>query len=248
MHLGAAQLFVGGDFAGGGLEQGRASQEGLGTAAHHDHIVGHAGQVGAAGGRVAVHHAHLRNAFGRQPRLIGEAAAAFDEYLTDVHQVGAARFDQPHHRQFVLQRDGFGAQALAQAHRRDGAALDGAVRRDHHAADARDRADAADDPAAQHVLLAVVVVHPEAGQGRELEPRRTAVEQQCDALARQQLFAGTELGLLAVRGVAHTVFERAKTLDQREHLRALALEALGLRIDLTLNDWHGRLSLNGRSE
>jgi hypothetical protein len=50
MHLGAAQLFVGGDFAGGGLEQRRAGQEGLGAAAHHDHVVGHARQVGAAGG------------------------------------------------------------------------------------------------------------------------------------------------------------------------------------------------------
>jgi hypothetical protein len=55
---------------------------------------------------------------------------------------------------------------------------------------------------------------------------------------------GRELGFLAVRCVAHTVFERAETVDQRVHLRALALEALGLRIDLTVNDGHGRVSLN----
>jgi hypothetical protein len=45
-----------------------------------------------------------------------------------------------------------------------------ALGRENHAAHARDDADAGDDAAAEHVLLAVVVVHAKAGQGGQLQP------------------------------------------------------------------------------
>ena len=81
VHLGAAQLLVGGDLAGRGLQQRRAGQEDLGLVAHHDDVVGEAGQIGAARGRRAVHDGDLRDAARRHARLVGEAAAARHEDL-----------------------------------------------------------------------------------------------------------------------------------------------------------------------
>jgi hypothetical protein len=79
------------------------------------------------------------------------------------------------------------AQTLLQAHGRHGAALDGAVAgADQHAL-ARHLADAHDGAAAQHGLLAVVVVHAQAGQGAEFQEAAAPVEQARHALTRQQL-------------------------------------------------------------
>ena len=66
VHVGAAERLVVGDLAGGGLEQRRAGEEGAAAAADHDHVVGQAGHVGAAGGRRAVHDADHRQAGGRE--------------------------------------------------------------------------------------------------------------------------------------------------------------------------------------
>src|SRR5690606_10377616 len=148
VHFGAAQLFVGGDLAGGGLQQRRAGQEHLGLAAHHHHVVGQAGLIGAAGGGGAVHHGHLGNAHGRDACLVGEAARAFHEDVGGVVQVGAAGLGQGDDGQLVLHGDLLHAQRLLQAGGGDGAALDGAVVGQHQAAHALHVADAGDDAAA----------------------------------------------------------------------------------------------------
>ena len=101
-----------------------------------------------------------------------------------------------HDRQLVFQRDVLHAQLLLQTHRCRGAALDRAVRGGDEAADAGNIADAANDPAAEDVVLAVVIVHAETGERGELEERTAAVEQKRHALARQQLAALGELLLL----------------------------------------------------
>ena len=51
VHHGAAELLVGRDLAGRGLQQRRPGEERLGAAAHHDDVVGEARHVGAARGR-----------------------------------------------------------------------------------------------------------------------------------------------------------------------------------------------------
>ena len=91
VHLRAAQFFVAGVFADGGLHQRRASQVDAAAAPDQHHIVAQARQIRAAGGGRAMHHRDLRDAGGRQPRLVGKGAAAVDEDLGLVHQVGAAR-------------------------------------------------------------------------------------------------------------------------------------------------------------
>ena len=106
VHDCAAQLFVGGDLAGSGLEQRRSGQKGLGAAAHHDDVVGQAGHVRAAGGRGSVHHGDDRDAGARQPREVVEQPAPADEELHPVlEQVGTRGLDQVQEGQLVLQRD-----------------------------------------------------------------------------------------------------------------------------------------------
>jgi hypothetical protein len=59
-------------------------------------------------------------------------------------------------------------------------------------------ADADDAAAAHHALLAVVVVHAQAGQRAELQEVAAAVEQPRHAFARQQLAAASKLAALAL--------------------------------------------------
>jgi hypothetical protein len=223
VHLRAAQFLVAGVLADGGLHQRRAGQVDAAAAAHQHHVVAQARQVGAAGGGRAVHHGDLRDAGRRQPRLVGEGAAAVDEDLGLVHQVGAAAFHQRHQRQLVLARQFLRAQRLLQAHRRHGAALDGAVAgADQHAL-AGHHADADDAAAALHALLAVVVVHAQAGQRAELEKVAAAVDQPRHALARQQLAALLELVALARRFGHHLGFQRAHLGQALGHARGVGL-------------------------
>ncbi len=161
---------------------------------HQHHVVREPWQVRAARGGGAVHHRDLRDAGGRQARLVGEAAPAVHEDLGLVHQVGAAGLDQRYERQLVVAGDLLRAQRLFQAHRGDGAALDGAVARRHDAcARPATTADADDGAAALDALLAVVVVHAEPGERAQLEEVAASIEQPRDALARQQLAAFIEL-------------------------------------------------------
>ena len=247
VHLGAAEFLVGRDLAGRGAQERRAGEKDLGAAAHQDHVVGQAGQIRAARGRGAVHHGDLRNAGGRHARLVGEAAPAFDEHLRLVQQIGAAGFDEAHERQLVLERDLLDAQVLLHAHGRRGAALDGAVIGGNDAADARHVADAGDAAAALDALGAVIVVHAQAGERRQFEPRRTRIDQQRDTLARQQLAAGAKAIALGVGEVPHLLLERAEVADQRQHLLAIGAKRCGVGIDAALDDRHERFSCSLRA-
>ena len=241
VHLGAAQLLVGGDLAGRGLQQRRAGQEHLGLVAHHDDVVGQARQVGAARGRRAVHHGDLRDAARRHARLVGEAAAARHEDLGLVQKVGAARFDQVHDRQLVLHHDLLDALALALARWRHRAALDGGVGRRHHAAHALDIADAG-DRAAAGARSVLVVVHAVAGERHQFEERRAAVEQQRDALARHELLALGEAVARLLRCRLHARLGGAELGDGCEHLLAVALVVVAVAVDLAFDDGHVSLS------
>ena len=186
-----------------------------------------------------MHDGDLRNAGRRQARLIGKTATALDEHFSLVEQIGAAGLHKLHHRQLVAHRDLLHAQMLLHAHRGDRAAFDRAVVGGHDAANAGHVADTSDAAAALDAGIAIVVVHAEAGKGRELEPRRAGIEQKRDALARQQLLARAETVAPGIRGVAHLLFERAKFTDQRQHLLAIGAEIFRLWIDPALDDRHG---------
>ena len=178
-----------------------------------------------------MHHGDLRDAHGTQPRLVGEALAAVHEDLGLVHEVGAAGLDQSDQGQLVLAGDLLCAQALFQAHGRDGAALERRVRGGDQAALAGHHADADDGAAAQHALLAIVVVHAQAGEHRQLQEGRAAVDQAGDAFARQQLAAFFELVALGGRAFAHLGFEGADLIQPLLHAGGVALEGVGLRVE-----------------
>ena len=48
VHFGAAELLIPGDLAGGGAQQRRACEKHFCLVAHQDHVIGKAGQIGAA--------------------------------------------------------------------------------------------------------------------------------------------------------------------------------------------------------
>jgi hypothetical protein len=87
--------------------------------------------------------------------------------------------------------------------------------------------------------VAVIVVHAEAGKRRELEPRRAAVDEQRDTLARQELVAGAEALAPGVGEIPNLLLERAEISDQRQHLLAVGAKGLGALIDAALDDRHG---------
>ena len=98
MHLRAAELLVVALLAGGHLDQGRTTQEDLRALLDHDDVVAHAGDVGAAGGRVAEHQRDSGDRLRRLAGQVAEPAAAGDEDLALRRQVGAAGLDQVDHR------------------------------------------------------------------------------------------------------------------------------------------------------
>ena len=189
-----------------------------------------------------MHHGDLRNAGCRHARLVGEAAPAFHEHLRLVEQIGTAGFDEAHERQLVFECDLLNAQVLLHAHRRRGAALDGAVIRGNDAADARHVTDAGDAAAALDALGAVIVVHAQAGERRQFEPRRTRIDQQRDTLARQKLAAGAKPIASGVGEIPHLLLERAEAADKRQHLLAIGAKRFGVGIDAALYDRHERFS------
>jgi len=165
--------------------------------------------------------------------------AALDEDLRLIAQVRATGLHQIDQRQLVDQRDFLCAKILLQAHRCDRTALDRAVADFDQAAHAAHVPDASNQPTAENVALAVVVVHAEAGERRQLEPRRALIEQQREAFARQQLAALFEQVFFGIRGLAHPTFESAELIDELKHRRTIGPEGFAGRIDATFDNGHG---------
>ena len=239
VHLRAAQVLVGGDLAGRGLEQRRPGEKGLGAAAHHDHIIGQPGQIGAARGGGAVYHGDHRQAGRRQAREIVEQAAAGDEALDLVgEQIGAAALHQLDKRQLVLERDFLAAHDLAPAECAQGTCAYARIVRDHHAAHAADHADAGEHRRARDAARGIGIVGAVARQACEFEERRARIEQARQALARQQRAALVEGGLGSRRRGNGAALQGAQALDQIEHGGALLLKRFGVGIDAGLGRIH----------
>ena len=158
MHQRAAQLLVGGNLAGGRLQERRAGQKCLGAVAHHHDIVGEAGHVGPARRRRAVRQRDHRQAGGGEPRQAGEEPAAVDEMLHLVaEQIGAGRLDEMDERQLAGERDGLQAPELVAAPGLGGAGRDAGIVGGDEAAHARHVADAGNAGAAGHGLFRIAL-------------------------------------------------------------------------------------------
>jgi hypothetical protein len=232
VQLRAAERLVACDFAGRRLQQRRPCEKNLGAAAHHHDIIGEAGLIRAARCRRTVYDRNHGNSGGGKPRHVGEGRAAAHEHLGLQQEVGARALDQLHVGQLALQRDFLRPDRLLDAHRMRGAALDAGIVGRDHAARARNHADADDRTAAVDVLLAVVLVHAEAAERRELEERRVAIEQQIDALARRQLAPLPEFDVGSAGRLADLCLERAKLGDQLEMRGAIGAERVTVDDDV----------------
>ena len=177
-------------------------------------LVGHRGDVRAAGGARPHDRGDLRDAGGRQVGLVEEDPAevvAVGEDLVLHRQERAAGVDEIDARQPVGGSHLLRAQVLLHGHRVVGAALDGRVVGDHDALAPADPADAGDDAGRRNR----VVVHPDGGERRQLEERRARVEQPVDPVADEQLAAGGVLGAGRLRTtLAHDGQPRAQLVDQ----------------------------------
>ncbi|MNK71565.1 hypothetical protein D3C87_910180 [compost metagenome] len=240
MHLGTTEFFIGGDFASGRFQQWRTGEKQLGLAAHHYHVIRQPRLISATGRGRTMHHGNLRQTHCRHPRLIGKTARAFDKNLRRVIEVGAATFGEGDHREFVFLGDLLQAQGFFQASGRDRPALDCAVVRHHHRANAADVTDTGDQSATGGTAV-LVVVQLVAGEAGQFEKRRAGIEQQIQALTGQQLPALVEPGFGFGGLVQQTLFELLHMFDRREHGRAVAGKRFAVRVESGLDLRHGLL-------
>lgn len=244
VHLGTAQVFLGRDLAGGGQQQRRSGEEGTRPAPHHDHVVRQARHVGAAGRRRTVHHGDHGQPGGRHARQVAEHGATGNEALDLVaQQVGAGALHQMHERQLVLQCDVLGPQDLLQCHGTEGTGLDAGVGGHHHAARPAHHADAGHDAGARHALRKVRMVLAVARQRRQFQVGTAGIEQQGDAVARQQLPAFVEQRLRLGRAVAGALLQCAHLGQQAQHVVPVGGEGFALRMDAGIE--HGRHQMAG---
>ena len=239
VDVGAAQLFGGDDLAGGGLHERRSAEEDRALVPDDDRLVGHRRHVGAPGGARSHDDGDLRNAERRHRRLVVEDAAeviAVGEHVDLVRQVGAARVDEIDARQAVLARDLLRPHVLLHGERIVGAALDRRVVADDDALATGDAPDAGDDARRRDV----VAVHAVRRELRELEERRSRIDQRADALARQELAARDVLGAGARAAAFLDLGDlRAQVGDERRHRVAVVREHRVARVELRFDDGHG---------
>jgi hypothetical protein len=94
VHLGAAELLVVRDLAGGHLDQRGTAEEDLGPLPDHHDVVAHAGDIGPTGGGVAKDQRDRRDAGCGQLREVAKHRPAGDEDLGLRREVGTSGLDQ----------------------------------------------------------------------------------------------------------------------------------------------------------
>jgi hypothetical protein len=183
VHVGAAELLLLRVLAGGHLHERRAAEEHLGAFADEDRVVGHAGDVRAAGRRGPEDHRDGGDAGLRQGGEVVEGAPTGDEDVLLGAQVRTRRLGEVDDREAVLAGDRQAAEGLGDRVRVGRAALDGGIRTADVALDAADAADAGDGGTTRVEVRAVT------DQRLELEERAALVEQEREPFADEELVA-----------------------------------------------------------
>src|SRR5215472_17291351 len=94
MHFRASQGFLIGNLPSGHLYQRRAGKKDLSLPLDHDHIVGHATQVGPTGGRTAENYRDGGDALLRPSRDLAETPSPSDEDFGLYRQIGPGGLHQ----------------------------------------------------------------------------------------------------------------------------------------------------------
>ena len=144
VHVAAAERLVVDVLADGGFDERRPGEIDRALLLDDDRFVAHRRHVGAAGRARAHDDRDLRDAARRELRLVVEDSPEVIAVRKDLvlhRQERAAGVDEIDARQAILERDLLRAQVLLHRQRVIGAAFDGRVVRDDHAADAANGAD-----------------------------------------------------------------------------------------------------------
>mmetsp|Transcript_7986 Transcript_7986/g.22467 ORF Transcript_7986/g.22467 Transcript_7986/m.22467 type:complete len:290 (+) Transcript_7986:671-1540(+) len=172
--------------AGRGLHQEGPRQEDGAVLVDDDGLVGHGGDIGAAGRAGAEDRGDLGDAPGRHVRLVEEDPAEVLPVREDLRLHGqerAARVHEVDAGQLVLLRDRLRPEVLLHRQREVRPALHGRVVRDEEALAPRHEPDAGHDAGARHAP----VVHVPGRQLGELQEVRAWVDDAPDALAGELL-------------------------------------------------------------
>src|SRR5258706_10169236 len=159
-------------------------------------------------------------------------------------QEGAARIDEVHARETILQSDLLGPQMLLDGHRVVRAALHRGIVGDDDDFLALDAPDAGDEARGGRIS----VVHAEGGELRELEEGRARIQQGAHALARQEL-AAVRVLLLRIRPAALGRLRdlRAQVFHERAVVRDVGLEGFASGVEARLDLRHGQAAFPSRS-
>ena len=126
------------------------------------------------------------------------------------------------------------------------AGIDAGIRDEDHAARAADEADAGDDARAVDGIDAVVLMHADAAQGRQFQKIGPAVEQERNALARQQLLALAETLDGSGRQLDHLGLERAYFVYQSQMRRLVGFRFGAVGDKIGTKGWQRTLSPSER--
>jgi hypothetical protein len=238
VHIGAPQLLGRHDLAGRGFDQRWPREKDRTLVLDDDGFVRHGRYIGPTSGAGTHDYRDLRDAQRRHVGLVVEDAPemlAIGEYVVLVGQIGATGVDQINAWQVVLLRDLLRPQVLLHRHRKIRAAFDcGIVGHDHAFASVHP-ADAGDDAGGGHL----VVIHVPGCQLRQLEQRRSHVEQRTHTVARKQ-FAPRQMLLACGLATALTdgLHLLAQISDLLRHGPRIGAELRAARVELRGEDRH----------
>ena len=184
VDLGAAELLRGDYLPGGGLHQGRPTQEDRSLVAYDHRLITHRRHIGTAGSAGSQYRCDLRDLLRGELRLVVEDAAEVVLIREDLilhRQEGSSGVDQIDAGQMVLLSDLLRAQMLLHRHWEIGAALDRGIVADNHDLAAVHQTDAGDDSGTG----CLVVVHLMGGQGSDFQEGAALVQESVDPVPRQ---------------------------------------------------------------
>ena len=209
-----------------------------------DGLVRHGRDVGAARRARSHDGGNLRDPLRRHPRLVEEDASemvAIGKHLGLQRQERAAGVDEVHAGQTVLQRDVLRAHVLLDGDREVRPALHRRVVGDDDHFAAGDAADAGDESGPGRIA----VVHVERRERRELQKRRTGIEQPIDPVADRQLallaMPFDVLRAAALAGGEQTLLQLG---DEPQHAVTVALKGRVAGIDVRVEDYHPQQSVS----
>ena len=233
VHGGAAQLFGGIFLADGGFDERGAGEEEAAALGHED-VVGHDGQIGAAGDAHAHDGGDLRDAHGGHARVVAEDAAEVVLIGEDVflqRQEDAGGVDEIERGDVVLHRDVLRAENLLGGHGKEGAGLYGGVVGDDHAEASGDAAKSADDAGGGRA--APFVIHVKRRERTQLEEIGVGIEKERDALARGEALLGVlRLDGFRAAALADGGFLLAERGEEREHAGGVGLLTFRFGVEL----------------